>query len=384
MATILLTGVTGTVGSALAPLLKLKGHRLIYLIRPRDGQNSLNRLSQALGRTAEDDIVWDGDVTLTHIGVNDSERKKWKGKIDKIVNCAASIKFDEALREVTTKVNITGTKNILALAEELKIPEIHQVSTAFVAGDADYFREDDLDIGQNPRNVYEETKKEAEQLVRNWRYGRYSIYRLGIVVGDSVTGYISSFSGYYGFLSSLWYLKQELSQKSKSDREKYEVNGINFDLEGMLILPICMNFSPTSTLNITPIDWVTRTMSDLVEFPAIGQVFHVIHPRPPKARWMNDVSLKELGIKGFYYEDFAGSNPRSMSRRFQKIFDRSTAQYISYITHEAKFEVLNVPRVLGLRYAPPPDIDGAFVAKVLDYAKSVNFGRKKQPKAVEV
>ena len=381
MATILITGATGTVGSSLASSLESKGHRLIYLIRPKNGQNNAERLSEALGLgTIGSRVILEGDVTLDHLGVNGSERRRWRNKIDKIVNCAASIKFEESLRRLTTQINIEGVRNLLGLAEELRISEFHQISTAYVAGDADYFTEDDFDIGQKPRNVYEETKKEAERLVRNWRYGRYSIYRLGIVVGDSATGYISSFNGYYGFLSSLWHLRRELELKDRHDRKKYDANGISFDSDGMLILPICMNFSPISTLNITPIDWVVRTVSDLVEFPTIGQVFHIVHPQPPKARWMNDVSLKELGIKGFYYGDSVVSSAQAVSGRFQRIFNRSTAQYIPYITHEAKFEVANVPRVLGLRYASPPNIDEAFVPKVLDYAKSVDFGKKKKVK----
>ena len=36
MATILLTGATGTVGSTLAPLLKERGHKIIYLTRAKN------------------------------------------------------------------------------------------------------------------------------------------------------------------------------------------------------------------------------------------------------------------------------------------------------------------------------------------------------------
>ncbi len=75
MATILFTGVTGTVGSSLAPLLKLKGHQLIYLIRTKQGQNSGARLSETLGRTAGGDVVWNGDITLPYLGVSSSEEK---------------------------------------------------------------------------------------------------------------------------------------------------------------------------------------------------------------------------------------------------------------------------------------------------------------------
>ena len=86
MATILFTGVTGAVGSSLAPLLKSKGDRLIYLVRSKSEQDPKDRLSKILGRINDNEIVWKGDVTLPHAGVSDSERRRWKGQIDKIVH----------------------------------------------------------------------------------------------------------------------------------------------------------------------------------------------------------------------------------------------------------------------------------------------------------
>ncbi len=378
MATILITGVTGMVGSVLASLLKSKGCRLICLIRPKSGQDPMDRLSQALGQLTGSEVVWKGDVTLPHIGISDGERQRWKGRINKIVHCAASIKFDEASADATTKVNVDGTNNILKLAEELKIPEIHHISTAYVAGDADYFSENDFDIGQTCCNVYERTKKESEQLVRDWQFGRYSIYRLSVIIGDSITGYTPSFYGYYGFLSAFWHLKQTLARKSKSEIKKYEAEGIGFDSEGTLRIPICINISPTSTLNLVPIDWIARTTSELIEVSATGKTFHIVHPCSPKSRWVNDVSLKHLGIKGFCYREHPDYNPQSLLGKLQRIFDRNAVEYIPYVTRRPKFGVVNTSRVLGPKYTSPPNIDEAFVARLMDYAKSVNFGKKEE------
>jgi thioester reductase-like protein len=97
---------------------------------------------------------------------------------------------------------------VLDFARIMEIPEVHHVSTAYVAGDAETFSESDTDIGQKCRNVYERTKLQAEKLVKAWSYGKHSIYRLGIVVGDTVTGWMPSFNGYYGFLGSVWHLRQ--------------------------------------------------------------------------------------------------------------------------------------------------------------------------------
>ncbi len=371
MATILLTGVTGAVGSCLAPLLKERGHKLICLVR---GNNPVARLQKALGN-ADNITVFNGDVTLPNLGVCGCEIQQWRGKIDQVFHCASSIKFDEALAREITCVNVCGTQNVLDFARNMEIPEVHYVSTAYVAGDAETFSESDTDIGQKCRNVYERTKLEAEKLVKNWRHGKYSIYRLSIVVGDTVTGSTPFFNGYYGFLGSVWHLRQSFVSMSEHRAGEYASNGVAFSANGMLRLPIYGKFSPTSTLNIIPGDWVARVLTELVEVPANGQVFHVVHPRPPKIRWLNDVSLKCLGIAEFRYGDSSDCDPKSLLGRFQRIFDRSTAQYLPYITRESRFEVSNLPSVLGGSYVPPLDVDEMFVAKLMDYAKSVNFGK---------
>lgn len=69
MATILLTGATGTVGSILAPLLNKKGHRIIYLTRAKNGQ-------QAEDRILAGNIVWQGDITILNCGVSISQRNQ--------------------------------------------------------------------------------------------------------------------------------------------------------------------------------------------------------------------------------------------------------------------------------------------------------------------
>lgn len=67
------------------------------------------------------------------------------------------------------------------------------------------FLEDQLDTGQTFQNHYEHTKFEAEQLVRNAIADGLpaTIYRPGIVVGDSVTGETQKFDGPYFLLQFL-------------------------------------------------------------------------------------------------------------------------------------------------------------------------------------
>ena len=392
MATILLTGATGTVGSCLAPLLVREGHQVICVVRPKDGKSPKSRIKEILGRENNGISVVKGDVTLPHAGISYSERQRLRGRIDEVVHCAASIKFDDVLVEEITRVNVGGTTVVLELARELRISEFHHISTAYIAGDADYFGESDFDLGQTCRNVYERTKREAEGLVRGWQHGKYSIYRLGIVVGESKTGYTSSFTGYYRPFASFWFLRQGLNRRVGAEPERYKAEGIAFDAGGILTLPLCLNCSPVSTLNLVPRDWAARILADLIAIPVTGQTFHVVHPNPPQVRRVTDVSLSCLGITEYHYGTRANHEPDSLLEKLQKRFEYGVRQYSPYIIHEPKFEALNMVRMLGLKYSPPPDVDKVFLTRLLNYAKSVNFGRAKtkerrtrrRPKAVEV
>ena len=92
MDTILLTGVTGQVGSSLAPRLQEKGHRVLYLIRPGE-DGAAGRLRSVLDVMREEDIAIEGDITQPNAGVSRAEMRRWKGRVDKVVHGSASVKF---------------------------------------------------------------------------------------------------------------------------------------------------------------------------------------------------------------------------------------------------------------------------------------------------
>lgn len=387
MATILITGATGTVGSSLASSLELRGHRLIYLVRPKNDQSPADRLSKVLGfETTGNRVIWNGDIVLPCAGIKKSEIQAWKGKIDKVVHCASSISFDEAERKQTIAVNLDGTNNILKLSTALEIPEIHHISTAYVAGDADYFTETDFDIGQTCRNPYEWSKLEAEKLVKREFPKRYSLYRLGIVVGDHSSGYTPQFTGYYRPFAFFWHLRESLKKKTPEVLRRYNREGIVFgESDSTLTLPIKLTCSPISTLNLVSRDWVAEILSNLVEMPAIGKVFHIVHPVSQKTRWITDITLGCLGIRGYCYERQSNNNDNNpILSKIQRIFDRDIRAYLPYVIHEARFATINTANVLGSRYSSPPEVNESFLKKMMEYAESVNFGKKEKNKAAEV
>jgi nucleoside-diphosphate-sugar epimerase len=72
------------------------------------------------------------------------------------------------------------------------------VSTAYIAGThGGRFRESDYDVSQGFRNAYEQSKFEAEKLVRCRDYLPTTILRPSIVVGDRRSGWTSAFNVLY-------------------------------------------------------------------------------------------------------------------------------------------------------------------------------------------
>src|SRR5205823_6206999 len=106
-----------------------------------------------------------------------------------IIHSAASVSFSLPLDE-SRAINVEGTRSILDLAELAQrrggLRRLSYVSTAYVAGDRrGVFGEDDLDLGQGFRNPYEQSKFEAEKLVRSrMDWVPTQVFRPSIVVGE--------------------------------------------------------------------------------------------------------------------------------------------------------------------------------------------------------
>jgi long-chain acyl-CoA synthetase len=100
-------------------------------------------------------------------------------------------------------VNVEGTERVLALAraahERGALRRLVSVSTAFVAGEhAGAFGEADLDLGQTFRNPYEQSKAEAERMLRERGADLpLSVVRPSIVVGEARSGWTTAFNVIY-------------------------------------------------------------------------------------------------------------------------------------------------------------------------------------------
>ncbi len=193
---ILLTGATGLVGAELVPrlLAAAPAATLFCVVRARD-RAELERRAQELAAgaglapsSAARVRVLAGDMRAADLGLGTATRAELCRDVRAVVHAAASTRFDLELDEAR-RINVAGARNVLAFTRDAGA-HLHHISTAYVAGDrTGIFGVRDSDARPPFHNAYEESKWEAEQLVRDAaRELRTTVYRPSIIVGDSRTG----------------------------------------------------------------------------------------------------------------------------------------------------------------------------------------------------
>ncbi len=208
---VLLTGATGFVGmELLARYLERGRRRVVTLVRARDDLAARERIDVVLtnlfgaeaGHYADRVEAVAAELTAPRLGLSSARCSELAEQVTTIVHSAASVSFALPLQEAR-EINVEGTRRMLEFAEEARrsptgLERYGHISTAYVAGThAGHFCENDLDVGQEFRNSYEQSKFEAEQLVRSHHGLPFTILRPSIVVGDRRSGWTSAFNVLY-------------------------------------------------------------------------------------------------------------------------------------------------------------------------------------------
>jgi long-chain acyl-CoA synthetase len=258
----LLTGANGFIGTQIALwLLKNTEHDILAMVRANDEESALNRLKRAWWDWPELITALEGrveaipgDVTLDNLGWDDDTHSRVASNITHIIHTVADLRLHAPLDDLR-KTNLEGTHQLLKLAKSARdngnFRRFSYLSTAYVAGKHHgEIGEDELSSSQGFWSNYEESKFEAEKAVRESGLP-YSIFRPGMVVGNSENGGIKTFNTLYILL------------------KLYLTGQLRF-----------MPTSPSMKLNPVPVDYVARAVGSLTLNPeAVNLTFHLTpHP----------------------------------------------------------------------------------------------------------
>ena len=270
---ILLTGFPGFLGSELVRrILRRPGDAdVVCLVQGKFAELAGRRADEIAReeKVARDRIALvEGDITRPGLGLEDA-RATSRG-IAEIFHLAAV--YDLSVkRRVGLEVNVAGTRHVLDFAARCTgLERFQYVSTCYVSGRwAGIFRETDLEKGQEFNNFYEETKYLAEAEVRRSQQEGLpvTIYRPGVVVGDSSSGETQKYDGPYFILR--WLLKQPT----------------------VAVLPVPLGVD-RMRVNLVPRDFVVGAIDALSTRPvSTGLCYHLADPDPPTI----DAAIRALG-----------------------------------------------------------------------------------------
>jgi long-chain acyl-CoA synthetase len=195
-----------------ARVLQESDRHVVALIRADDDDAAAERLRGALemilpGPAPEHRLTAiAADLEAPGLDLDTGAHDLLADRVTTILHCAASISFVLPL-DASRRINVDGTRRILDLARHCAargdgLERLAYISTAYVAGrHRGAFGPGDLHRGQRFRNAYEQTKHEAEALVRKaataWGLPT-QVFRPSIVVGERETGWTTSFNVLYG------------------------------------------------------------------------------------------------------------------------------------------------------------------------------------------
>lgn len=365
--TIVLTGGTGSLGSALLPYLirRFPESNIVLLLRAEGEVQARRRLKSVQEFVGMSDaeaghaVVVPGDLTKPKFGMADGSYEHLASTTRAVFHLAANVNFD-APYAVSREVNVDATAGVISFCRNAGGAHLYHVSTAFVAGDRrGPLRESELNVGQRFWNAYEQTKCEAEELVRAASPELpVTIFRPSQIIGSSVDGRIGKLFGYYEF-AKLW-------------------------LAGRLRV---LAGDPNARPDLVPVDYVCEAMLHLAELPqSIGETYHLAAgvEKSLSIRAIADMGRDEMRRR------FGVEPPRThivQSEKFEPFLKgedhkryRNSALFIllrtygPYLAYERDFEVARTHALLAAAGIDVPDIAQVLeltTRRLLEGAKSV-------------
>lgn len=366
MGYVLLTGATGLLGRYLMRDLTRRGVKLAVLVRPSRRHDTRTRVEAAM-RVWDEQLeerlprptVLTGDINTPDLGLSPREIKWVAENCEAIIHNAASLSFVSTGRESEPwRSNVGGTEIVLDFSRQAGIETFHHVSTAYVAGKRHgRVYESELNVGQEFANPYEESKVEAEELVRGADFIRdLTVFRPAIIVGDSQSGMTFTYHNFYVMVQLAYTLSMSMG---------------NLDFTGKInSSAVSINVDGHERKNLVPVDWVSEVMSRIITDPDLhGRTYHLTPRVPVTARLIRDV-LEE--VTAMYGLGFSGVGEWSDDgHEAGDLFFKHMEVYHSYWKDDPEFDSTNT--IAAVPDLPCPHVDRAMLVRLARIAIDRRF-----------
>jgi thioester reductase-like protein len=372
---ILFTGGHGFVGRYIlrALLRRCPTAEISLLARGGARGNALDRVKRALRAVAlpEDAVrVVEGDVDVPHFGLDDRRHGDLLGAVDRVVHAAANVRFDQDL-PAARKANVEATARVLRFARQAGVERLDHISTCYVAGHrTDRVAETDLEHGAGFRNAYEQSKHEAELLLRGGDGGSgegdrdpsdggpaITVLRPSMVVGEAASGRTSSFHMIY------WPMKLYARGAWRT-----------------------MIGYPGTPVDTVPVDFVGEAAASLILDPAAaGLTYHLAAGADRQSTIGEIAAMTQRVIDG---PAIRFVDPRFFMRWIRPFADpflwltpggrrilKGGRLYLPYFAANPVFDTRQADAQLGPEGICPPPVTDYF-ERLVQYAVDTDFGRR--------
>ena len=382
--TIFITGATGLLGSHVAMKAIEADCSVRLLIRkqgPSSAEDRFRQIAEYFGYSHDQieatlpqvDIVT-GDITPPNFGRSQQEWAKATTGVDLVFHAAAFVEFDEESREGATRTNVDGTRHVVEFSNDAGAKLFH-VSTAYVAGATQRMvGEDELIPDLAFKNVYEETKWQAEKYVHDTCQAKaidYVVFRPAILVGRSTDGATFRYNNLFSFMKAFCLIR------SRKDRTGRSMGAGVMDVwqKNRLHLPLRVEGLPEATKNLVPVDYAVDAMWRILKLdPPSGQTFHISNPTPITNTRLRDVFQELYNVDGLEYvrqEQFLEREPDVWEDALRK----GTRNYLPYMFGEPRFDRTHTNRLLPDYDQNFPSLGNSFFARSLTYALQTRWGK---------
>ncbi|PKQ61430.1 Male sterility [Labilibaculum filiforme] len=353
MKRIIINGANGFVASNFITELLKQNYEVIALVRDSNKCSSRDRMNNVLAEINDADYCVPENLTVYGYSLLDDNFGLEKDLLEDLFNgdvdyyhFAASLKYDLKSKDEIFATNIDGVKNSLNVFLEFsnKTSRFFFISTAYSCGKfSGVFEErfyDNEDISKF-RNYYEQSKRYAENIIREYRESKgldIHILRLSQVVGNNQSGVTKTDYGIFDFAKRV----HGLAHRSPNSKVRVKVD-------------------PESTQNLIPIDTVVSYLMRTAEAKELPVIMNFIAKNSTKNKNIINSLCKLLPI----HIEPSESIKKEEMNVVERIISIGMSFTGSYVSTNLRFDTKNLDCFI--------DSDGAYEAneqtihKMLEY-----------------